>query len=398
MNTSKQVNVMILVVFLSVLATGIYWFWDPIRAEDAEGVQLKHTMDRGAWLYNQNCRACHGDAGEGGAASNRLRPAPALNRPDLQGKSADGEVDDTAKSVAFRTVYNTIDCGRVGKAMPTWGQEHGGTLNAEQMRQLTVFITEGTEWELAQEFALEGVPAFDLHGDAFDDVRLQDAIGPDDTTFVVKNIDKVSEGIRLQIGDEIMVVEEVPELEEGQTVGEITVERGIGTTNGEEHEADSLALKVPSPPDPAPITQPACGQNLPAPAATAVAEPPSTTLSIVAAGIAWNKTLLSAVANEPLTLTLDNQDEAVAHNIHFQQGPEPGGETVFASELQTGPLVETLNFGPLEAGEYYYLCDVHPAMEGVLTAYLPGEGPPGAGAPAAGETPAAEDADATPTP
>lgn len=373
MNTTKQVNIMILVVFLAVLATGVYWIWDPRRAEDAEGVQLQHTMDRGAWLYSQNCRTCHGNEGEGGAASNRLRAAPALNRPDLQGKTGDaGEVDETAKSLAFRTVYNTIECGRIGKAMPTWGQRHGGTLNDEQMRQLTVFITEGTEWELANEFALHGVPDFDLHGDTFDDVRLQDAIGADDTSFVVTNVDKVSAGIRLQIDDEIMVVEEVPELEDGQTVGEITVERGIGTTNGEEHEADALALKVPVPPDPAPITQPACGQNLPAPVVTAAPEPPSATLSIVAEGIAWNKTQLSAIANEPLTLTLDNRDEGTLHNIHFTAGAEPGGEDVASTELEAGLVVQTLNFGPLDPGEYYYLCDVHPSMEGVLTASVAG--------------------------
>ena len=391
MNTTKQVNIMILVVFLSVLATGIYWIWDPRRAEDAEGTQLQATMDRGAWLFSQNCRTCHGNAGEGGAASNRLRVAPALNRPDLQGKPGDSEeIDDTAKSLAFRTVYNTIECGRIGKAMPTWGQRQGGTLNDEQMRQLTVFITEGTDWELANEFALEGVPAFDLHGDTYDNVRLVNAISAEDTTFQVTNFDKVSKGIRLQIEDEIMVIEDVETVEKGVTVGAVTVERGIGTTNAVEHEADSLALKPPVPPDPAPITQPACGQNLPAAVNTPPPEAPSTTLSIVAEGIAWNKTLLSAVAGEPLTLTLDNRDDGTAHNIHFQLGAEPGGETVFASELATGPNTETLNFGPLDAGAYYYLCDVHPAMEGVLTAYAPGTGPGGAGAPAAGETPAAD--------
>ena len=50
-------------------------------------------------------------------------------------------MSDAAKKTAYKLVFNTINCGRVGKAMPTWGQSQGGVLNDEQMRQLAIFIT-----------------------------------------------------------------------------------------------------------------------------------------------------------------------------------------------------------------------------------------------------------------
>ena len=167
MNTQKQIIIIVGLIFLSIIATGAYWMWDPDRAENAEDHQLETTVWRGAFLFSQNCRTCHGDAGEGGLQGNRLREAPALNRPDLQGIDPEtGEVDEQSKDRAFDLIFNTINCGRVGRAMPTWGQAQGGTLNDEQIRQLTTMIVEGTGWEDAKEFALEGFPPGDVHGDA----------------------------------------------------------------------------------------------------------------------------------------------------------------------------------------------------------------------------------------
>src|SRR4029078_8495590 len=124
MNTSKQINVIVALVFLAVLATGACTRSDPPRASEAKDSQLQRTMERGAFLFSQNCRVCHGDAGEGGQAANRLNikgvaGAPALNRPDLQGRTeANGTVTEQNKTQAFTLIVNTLTCGRVGKAMP----------------------------------------------------------------------------------------------------------------------------------------------------------------------------------------------------------------------------------------------------------------------------------------
>src|SRR5512135_3509276 len=105
MNTSKQINVMVLLVFAAVIATAAYTLWDPSRASEAKDTQLERTVDRGAYLFAQNCRACHGDKGEGGQASSRLPQALQLNRFDLQGKQKpDGPVVRENKDAAFKLI------------------------------------------------------------------------------------------------------------------------------------------------------------------------------------------------------------------------------------------------------------------------------------------------------
>src|SRR5262245_2565863 len=200
--------VMVGLIFVSILATGAYWMWDPDRAENAENHQQETTIWRGAFLFSQNCRTCHGDAGEGGLQSNRLRQAPALNRPDLQGIDPDtGEVSKQSKDRAYDLVFNTITCGRVGRSMPTWGQAQGGTLNDEQIRQLTVMITEGTGWEDAKEFALEGFPPGNIHGDADVTFALAEPVTVDADTIVLSgDLSGLVVNDRVQIENELVVI------------------------------------------------------------------------------------------------------------------------------------------------------------------------------------------------
>ena len=140
MNTGKQINAMVVVLFLLVISAGAYALWDNDRAETGEAEQVELSEERAANTYALNCRLCHGDRGEGGAAGGRLPEAPPLDRDDLRGIE-DGEFSQDAFDKAFRFVSNTITCGRVGAKMPTWGQSQGGALSEEQIRQLAVLIT-----------------------------------------------------------------------------------------------------------------------------------------------------------------------------------------------------------------------------------------------------------------
>src|SRR6266567_4036735 len=126
MNTSKQINIMVILIFLLLVVLGAYTLFDPTREQDAKAVQTDLLAQRGASLFATNCRPCHGDIGQG-------RVGPALNRPELR---------DPAKlnqNQAF--VGDTIACGRVGTLMPTWGAAHGGPLDDEQIRDLVALIT-----------------------------------------------------------------------------------------------------------------------------------------------------------------------------------------------------------------------------------------------------------------
>src|SRR3990170_6043734 len=162
MNTSKQINVMVALIFLSLIAFGAYTIWDPVRADEAATLQEEKAAERGAHTFAQNCRLCHGDRGEGGAAGGRMPQAVPLDRPDLEGRPGPGEpADAVALKTAQNLIKNTITCGRVGTAMPTWGDSQGGPLNDEQIRQLTVLITTGG-WDLVEEFAAE-IDATQIH-------------------------------------------------------------------------------------------------------------------------------------------------------------------------------------------------------------------------------------------
>lgn len=95
------------------------------------------------------------------------------------------------------------------------------------------------------------------------------------------------------------------------------------------------------------------------------------------------------------TMTLDNQDDSVAHNLIFFQGDEAAADlpvlegctsgceddgAAVRTELATGIIQHTFTFTTPPPGRYAFWCDVHPdTMIGVLIieegAPLPGEAP-----------------------
>lgn len=399
---------MVLLIFAAVIATAAYTIWDPHRATEATGRQVEKRVEYGAYLFAQNCIVCHGNKGEGGAASNRLKQAAILNRPDLQGKDAKGVVSKQAKAQAFKLVVNTITCGRIGKAMPTWGQSQGGSLSDEQIQQLATMITEGTGWNQVDEFAVHGLEQYHLHGYDADGFRLAEALDASSTTVKLNSVEGLDKGLRLEIDEpgskepvpEIMLITDKPNKDDNG----VTVERGVGTTSPAAHAAGAQVLKPPVPPDPPVITQSACGQTAAAPVPTQSGPTVAATeFTVIGQGTAFDKTQLLGVAGQELTVTFDNRDAGVLHNIHFFKGTDSTGDEVASTDPQNGPVVETLKLGPLDAGSYYYQCDVHPGqMEGLLTTVAPGDSAPSAAStPAAATTPtaaASEPAAASPTP
>ena len=154
MNTSKQVNVMIGVLFLAFLLFGAYILNESNRAADAREHITERNAERGARLFVANCRNCHGMEGEG-------HVAPALNSQAYlildEEEAAEAGVEPTGQGEADAVrafLFNTIACGRTNTFMPTWASRFGGPLSDTQINQLVTLITEG-RWDLVEEVGAE---------------------------------------------------------------------------------------------------------------------------------------------------------------------------------------------------------------------------------------------------
>ena len=99
------------------------------------------------------------------------------------------------------------------------------------------------------------------------------------------------------------------------------------------------------------------------PAATTPPAPAGTVLKVVAAAIQFDVKELSAPADAAFQIEFDNQDAGIPHNIEIK---DAGGKTVFKGEIFNGAAVKTNDVPALGAGNYTFICTVHPNMAGTL--------------------------------
>ncbi len=113
----------------------------------------------------------------------------------------------------------------------------------------------------------------------------------------------------------------------------------------------------------------ACGEDDPDIAQTGTTAPASEPASgdqvtIIADDIAFDTTTLDATVSQPLSISFDNRDEGIAHNLHVQGTTE--GDT--KTDIAEGPTTQTLAVTFAEAGRFEFFCDVHPQqMRGAIT-------------------------------
>jgi plastocyanin len=105
-----------------------------------------------------------------------------------------------------------------------------------------------------------------------------------------------------------------------------------------------------------------------APTAPSVANPTevpggSTGVVVSAINIAFEQTEIAAPADAKFTITFDNKDAGIPHNIAIKDSMNM---EKFKGDLLTGPGQAQYTVDALPAGEYTFVCSVHPNMTGKL--------------------------------
>jgi plastocyanin len=102
---------------------------------------------------------------------------------------------------------------------------------------------------------------------------------------------------------------------------------------------------------------------LPSPAAPPTGgscEPEGTSLEVTAQGIAFDTDCLAAPADQPFEIRFRNEDPD-SHNVAIYTDSS-ASEALFEGEIFPGPDERTYPVDPLQAGDFFFRCDVHPTQ------------------------------------
>lgn len=114
--------------------------------------------------------------------------------------------------------------------------------------------------------------------------------------------------------------------------------------------------------------EPPKDEEPPAPSPTALGESPkpkpgtgATETDISAQSIAFSVEELSLAANADVTITFENLDDGVPHNVAIFTD-ESASQEIFIGEIITGVETTTYAFTAPDPGTYFFRCDVHPTV------------------------------------
>ncbi len=339
MNTGKQIYLMVVLVFLLLAGCGAYALWEPTRQEHAAQWTLDLTAARGAEIFAQNCRNCHGDGGEG-------RIGPQLNTAKLR------PTDPTDLGLMQQFITNTVSCGRIGAIMPPWLIQNGGSLDEEQIREVMTLVTTnaGNAWANAKQQSL----------------RLNEG----------QNLSSAAGGWlgQLFLRADPNKLFALPAVEDVLAAASVTGE--TASVCGQKPLATPTASGTPSA------------------SPTAQASGPATTSPTVVAGDNFFKEkTITVPVGQPVTLTFKNDGQAV----HTWTLIDPKGFTgTTDTSIVNGGGTKTITFTASQPGTYQFHCTVHPTeMTGQLIVVPAGGSQAGGATPTVTATPGPGGAAAT---
>ncbi len=114
----------------------------------------------------------------------------------------------------------------------------------------------------------------------------------------------------------------------------------------------------------------ACGGGKPvdlnADATAAAATPAVTEVQLTAKNDKFDKSTLVIQAGQQITLTLDNQDGSVLHNVSIYTD-KTASDSIYKGDFVKGVKTQDYTFTAPAPGVYYFRCDAHPdTMRGTL--------------------------------
>ena len=92
---------------------------------------------------------------------------------------------------------------------------------------------------------------------------------------------------------------------------------------------------------------------------------PAADVTVVAENIAWLETSITVPAGRAFTIAFDNRDRGVPHDIVIK---DASGAELFRGDVVTGPTVVVYDVPAIPAGQYPFVCSIHPNMTGTVTA------------------------------
>ena len=87
---------------------------------------------------------------------------------------------------------------------------------------------------------------------------------------------------------------------------------------------------------------------------------PAATIQLAADNLEFDQEVLTVPAGSPFAIRFENR-EAPPHNVSIH-----GDSPLFVGETFSGPDERLYQVPALAAGEYTFLCDVHPDMRGTV--------------------------------